>query len=91
MPSVRSNAAAYIGQRILDARREGGWTQDEVAAATGIDSANIRKYDNGRAMPSIHILVRLAKGLDVEPGSLLTGITPDLFPTTEGDRRRRTS
>ncbi|WP_141381081.1 helix-turn-helix domain-containing protein [Microbacterium lacticum] len=26
-------------------------THDQLAAATGIDSANIRSYESGRAMP----------------------------------------
>ncbi|WP_454149422.1 helix-turn-helix domain-containing protein [Microbacterium lacticum] len=27
-------------------------THDQLAAATGIDSANIRSYESGRAIPS---------------------------------------
>ena len=89
MPSVPSNAAAYIGGRIADARREGGWTQDEVAAKSGIDSSNIRKYENGRAMPNIHSLVRIAEALGIEPGRLLTGIRSEMFAVAANDGRRR--
>jgi transcriptional regulator with XRE-family HTH domain len=64
-------------------------TQDELAAATGIDSSNIRAYENGRALPSVQSLVRLAAALGVQPGELLDGLTPELFTKAAHDRRRR--
>ena len=54
-------------------------TQDELAATSGIDSANIRAYEKGRAMPSIHTLLRIANGLGIAPSRLLEGLTLDLF------------
>lgn len=64
-------------------------TQDEVAALTGIDSSNVRAYENGRAMPSIHSLVRIADALGIEPGDLLIDLRLDQFtvPSTESRRR----
>jgi transcriptional regulator with XRE-family HTH domain len=88
MPRVMSDAATHIGRRIAEGRREAALTQDEVAAASGIDSSNIRAYENGRAMPSIHSLVRIAVALGLEPGSLLQGITLELFATAKLDGRR---
>lgn len=65
-------------------------TQDQLAVRTDIDSSNIRSYESGRAMPSIQTLVRIAAALDVDPGELLQGLTPELFgaPTADGRRRR---
>lgn len=54
-------------------------THDQLAARTGIDSSNIRSYESGRAMPSIHSLIRIADALSVEPGRLLEGVTLDQF------------
>jgi len=54
-------------------------TQDELAAGSGIDSSNIRVYENGRSMPGIHSLVRVAVALDVDPGELLEGLTLEKF------------
>lgn len=54
-------------------------TQDELAATSGIDSANIRAYEKGRSMPSIHTLFRIADGLGVDPSMLLDGLTLELF------------
>jgi transcriptional regulator with XRE-family HTH domain len=64
-------------------------TQDELAAATGIDSSNIRAYENGRAMPSVQSLVRIAYALGVDPGVLLDGLLPELFALSADDGRRR--
>lgn len=79
MPRVPSAAAAHIGQRIADARRRYSRTQDQLAADTGIDSSNIRSYESGRAMPSIHTLIRIAIALDTEPGYFLDDLTLEQF------------
>lgn len=86
MPRVPSAAAAHIGERIAKARRRYTVTHDELAARTGIDSSNIRSYEGGRAMPSIHTLLRIAVALDTDPAYFLEGLTLELFPT--GDQRR---
>ncbi|WP_454130711.1 helix-turn-helix domain-containing protein [Microbacterium lacticum] len=51
MARVPSPAAAHIGERIRVAREGVRMTHDQLAAAMGIDSANIRSYESGRAMP----------------------------------------
>ncbi|HHU07600.1 MAG TPA: helix-turn-helix transcriptional regulator [Clostridiaceae bacterium] len=79
MARTPSLAAAHIGSLIVERRRELGLTQDEVAVMTGIDSSNIRAYENGRSMPNIHSLIRIAYAMEVEPGVLLEGLTPRLF------------
>jgi len=64
-------------------------TQDELAAATGIDSANIRAIESGRSSLSIQTLVRLAIALDVKPGELIDHLTVDDFADVA--ERRRTA
>lgn len=81
MSRVASAAAARIGTQLKAVRQELGLTQDEVAVRAGIDSANVRSYESGRAMPSVHTLMRLAWALDVPPGELLEGLTPEHFET----------
>jgi transcriptional regulator with XRE-family HTH domain len=79
VPRVASPAAAHIGGQIAHYRQQLGITQDEVAVRSGIDSSNVRAYERGRGMPNISSLVRLAFALGVEPGDLLTGLTPESF------------
>jgi transcriptional regulator with XRE-family HTH domain len=59
-------------------------TQDQLAAGSGIDSSNIRAYENGRNMPNLYSLMRLAQALSVEPGELLVGLTLEMFERDDG-------
>jgi transcriptional regulator with XRE-family HTH domain len=87
MPRKSSAAAEFVGERMKEARRKYTMTHDELAARTGIDSSNIRSYESGRAMPSIHTLMRIALALGVQPGDLLEGLTLDLFDAPAARRR----
>ena len=89
MPRVASAAATHIGQRMAERRKQIALSQDQVAAESGIDSSNIRAYENGRAMPSLHSLIRIAGALNIDPGALIVGLTPELFAEPARDGRRR--
>jgi predicted transcriptional regulator len=52
-----------IIQAMIDARKNTGLTQKELAEKTGITQADISKLENGNANPSLKTLRRLAKGL----------------------------
>ncbi len=52
-----------IIQAMIDARKNTGMTQKELAEKTGITQADISKLENGNANPSLKTLRRLAKGL----------------------------
>lgn len=88
MPRVASPAATHIGRLLASARKDLGLTQDQVGALAAMDSANYRAYENGRALPSIHSLLRLAWALDLAPGQLLDGLTPEHFARAADGRRR---
>ncbi len=64
-------------------------TQDELAVAAGIDSSNVRAYESGRAMPSIHTLLRIAQALRTPVSQFLDELALDMFPTNQADARRR--
>lgn len=52
-----------IIQAMIDARKETGLTQQELAKRTGIAQADISKLERGNANPSLKTLKRLAAGL----------------------------
>ena len=54
------DAEFSIIQAMLDARKEAGLTQKDLAARTGIAQADISKLENGNANPSLRTLQRLA-------------------------------
>ncbi|MDM4762464.1 helix-turn-helix transcriptional regulator [Galbitalea sp. SE-J8] len=75
------------------ARCTTGWPSvgRQLAAATDIDSSNIRAYEGGRGMPNVHSLVRIAAALGVEPGDLLEGLDLAMFIPRAQDGRRRSA
>ncbi|WP_286300992.1 helix-turn-helix domain-containing protein [Microbacterium suwonense] len=66
-------------------------TQDDLASRSGIDSSNIRAYESGRAMPSIHTLLRIAVAMRTPIDYFLTDLTLEMFPANASDGRRRTA
>ena len=89
MPRIASAAAAHVGGCISEHRLKVAMTQDQLAAATDIDSSNIRAYEAGRAMPGIHSLLRIATALGAKPSELLDGLELDMFPAPRrGDHQR---
>ncbi len=80
-PRIESDAAEIIGQRIRGLRTERlRITQADLQGMSGIDTANIRKYEGGKALPSLGSIVRLAFALGVDPGELVRGIKPEDLP-----------
>jgi len=52
-----------VMQAMLDARKQCGLTQEQLAAKTGINQADISRLENGNGNPSIRTLQRLAAGM----------------------------
>lgn len=57
------DAEFSIIQALLDARKNSGLTQMDLAERTGIAQADISKLENGNANPSLKTLQRLAEGM----------------------------
>lgn len=62
-----------IGERIKQLRLQKGVTQQELASKTGINDANIRKYESGRQNPKLETIEKIALALDVSPSVLIFG------------------
>jgi len=78
MPPTGQDAAAIVGARIRGLRTERlRVTQSDLEAMSGIDGASIRRYEGGKALPSLGGLVRLAFALGVDPGDLVRGLRPE--------------
>lgn len=59
------------GERIKNARKNKGWTQKQLEERTGINEANIRKYESGRQNPKFGTLQKIADALDCTPSYLM--------------------
>lgn len=60
-----------VGQRIVELRKKKGWTQAELARATGKDRQAIEKLENGKVNPTVFSLLEIANALGVPLSTLV--------------------
>lgn len=58
--------AKQLGKRISAVRREKGMTSEKLAYETDISKGYLSDVENGKKLPSIKVLARLAKVLGVK-------------------------
>jgi transcriptional regulator with XRE-family HTH domain len=68
---VRGDKMETIAENIKRIRKQKGLTQNQLGVLSGIDEANIRKYENGRLNPSLTTIRKIAEGLGVALGDIL--------------------
>ena len=68
-----------FGKRVRALRTERGWSQEELADRAGLDRTYVSSLERGHRNVALLNIVRLAEGLEVDPGSLLAG-----FQSTPG-------
>ena len=60
-----------LGQRIADARRARGLTQNQLAISVSVTAQAVSKWERGSSCPDIAILDEIAKTLGVSVSELL--------------------
>ena len=60
-----------IRARLVEAIRNSGLTQTELAKRVGVIQQSIAQYLSGRAMPSIETFTNLCAALEVDPAYIL--------------------
>lgn len=60
-----SDSEDSIARRLTLARIVRGLSQTELAERVGVRSASISGYESGKASPSVDVLIKLAKALNV--------------------------
>jgi transcriptional regulator with XRE-family HTH domain len=76
----KTDAARIVGERIKRLRNEFGISQMELGDLAGMHFTNIGKIERGLTSPGLSVIVRIASALEVDPGSLLAGLTADDLP-----------
>jgi transcriptional regulator with XRE-family HTH domain len=66
--------ANEIGRNLLALRRDRGWTQEYLAAQSGVKQTAISKYEKGRVKPDIDTLTKLATALTVGIDRIVAGV-----------------
>jgi transcriptional regulator with XRE-family HTH domain len=65
-----------VGGRVKRLRTQAGLTLEEFAAQSGVSRAMLSKVERGEKSPTLAIIVRIAKGLNVSMSTLM-GAEPD--------------
>ena len=60
------DAVRSLGRRVAEARRAGGWTQEQVAERAGFSIKYLQRIEGGRENLTIKSLVELAALLEIE-------------------------
>jgi len=60
-----------LKDRIIEQRKEKGWTQKHLAIVIGTTEDSIYSWEKGRAEPSVDFIISLAKIFEVTVGQLL--------------------
>lgn len=68
------------GEKIRRKRLEKKMTQQELAQRSGIDAANIRKYESGKQNPKIETIAKIAAALEVQPSELIATMNLTIPP-----------
>ncbi|MEI9918982.1 MAG: helix-turn-helix transcriptional regulator [Bacteroidota bacterium] len=66
----RAQALASFSARVKQLMTEKGVTAAQLAARSGINQANLKKYDNDRE-PGLMVMIMIAKGLGVSLKELM--------------------
>lgn len=74
-------ALAQIGPRLRSARRERGWTLDDLATRAGISVSTLSRLEAGKRQASLELLLPITRQLGIR--------VDDLLPAETGDPRVR--
>jgi ribosome-binding protein aMBF1 (putative translation factor) len=70
-----ADALRVFGANVRAARERAGLTQEQLGLRAGFDMSNISRYEAGQQEPGLTVVVRLARGLGVQPAELLRDLT----------------
>jgi transcriptional regulator with XRE-family HTH domain len=83
MPEPISPATRAFGERVRARRQAQGLSQEALAFRSSVHWTFLGQVERGRRNLSLHNLLKLARGLGVDPGELVHGLDPP-----EDDRPR---
>ena len=71
-----SAAAKAFGDRVRAHRHDRGESQEELADACGLHWTFVGQVERGRRNVSLHNILKLAQGLEIDPCELVRGLKP---------------
>jgi transcriptional regulator with XRE-family HTH domain len=68
---------SLVGPRLRDARRDRGWTLDDLAGRADMSASTLSRLESGKRQASLELLVPLTRQLGIRIDDLLAPATPD--------------
>lgn len=68
------NEVERFGANVRAARLARGWTQEDLAAETGLATVQVSRIERGKREVRLSTLLRLIAALDAAPNDLLRGL-----------------
>lgn len=72
-----------IGQRVKNARREKGFTQESFSELLGISTEHLSRIETGAYRPSLQLIEKICCVLEITEEELMFGNKSDTKATTE--------
>jgi transcriptional regulator with XRE-family HTH domain len=72
-----SASLTLFGARVRVRRKERGLSQEALATAAGLHWTFVGQVERGQRNLSLNNVLKLAAALDVDPGQLVSGLTPE--------------
>lgn len=70
-----SHEGRIFGETVRRLRLANTWTQEDLADASGLTATYVGQVERGDKVPSLTVVLKLARGLAVPPTDLLAGFT----------------
>lgn len=67
-----ATSESELAERLRTLRARRGWTLGQTSKASGVASSTLSKIENGLMSPTYDVLLKLAKGLDMDLAELFT-------------------
>lgn len=90
MSTPVSAAAQELGNRVRARRRELGMSQERLAEACGVHWTFLGQVERGRRNISLHNILKIAAGLDLDAGLLIQGLRAPEPPASSNAHKRIT-
>lgn len=74
VPGYGFKALDEFGERVREARKALGLSQEQLGARVGLHRTYIGHIERGEVNPSLRNVLLVARGLEVDPGDLLRGL-----------------
>ncbi|TQN41681.1 helix-turn-helix protein [Blastococcus colisei] len=75
-PAPVSKAATQFGERVRTRRNELGLSQEALAHACDLHWTFLGQVERGRRNLTLHNILKIARGLGIDPGELVRGLKP---------------